>query len=375
MRLVIVENLDISMSQEGGVATYIRNISNYLVKKGIHTILTCTSQNPNIYPFGNEKIDFIKLDKKKIGHFSFIIKSLLNKKKITLKENDIIYGQRLDVIFPYLLYNKKCTSVCISHGNINNSIKLKRGFLSWLVFQLIEKYTIKRLQLLITVDPKNRDYYKCKYPKMESKIHYLPIGVDLKKFHPMNKENLRKKYNFSFDDKVILYIGRIEAEKNIKLILDSFLEVKSEIKSSRLIIVGSGREENWAKEYVAKKGIPDVIFWGNIKHEIMPKVINLANVLVLASFFEGSPTVVKEALACNVPVVSTNVGDLITVLKKFHGCYIAQNNVNDFTTKVKLVLRNNIEYDYHVPVSEYNNEKLFEKTISLLTNEQSVKAT
>ncbi|MBM3189970.1 MAG: glycosyltransferase family 4 protein, partial [Chloroflexi bacterium] len=63
-----------------------------------------------------------------------------------------------------------------------------------------------------------------------------------------------------------------------------------------------------------------------------------ADVLLLTSDHEGSPTVVKEAMACNLPIVSTKVGDVPQVIAGVEGCYLAEQTPDDLAEKVEAAL-------------------------------------
>jgi len=66
--------------------------------------------------------------------------------------------------------------------------------------------------------------------------------------------------------------------------------------------------------------------------------MNAANLLVLTSFHEGSPNVIKESMACNLPIVSTNVGDVKQVIERVDGCFLAGYETAEFSQKLKLAL-------------------------------------
>ena len=93
--------------------------------------------------------------------------------------------------------------------------------------------------------------------------------------------------------------------------------------------------------------------------------LNCADVLVLASLFEGSPTVIKEALACNIPIVSVDVGDVKEVIDNIQGCYIATKNIYDFQEKIYKVLTELKEVNCRERALEYSNDIISEKTYEI----------
>jgi glycosyltransferase involved in cell wall biosynthesis len=75
-----------------------------------------------------------------------------------------------------------------------------------------------------------------------------------------------------------------------------------------------------------------------ISHNEFPAYLNGASVFVLSSYSEGSPNVIKEAMACNIPIVSTNVGDVTEIIGETNGCYIANFEPGDMADKIRRAL-------------------------------------
>jgi len=67
-------------------------------------------------------------------------------------------------------------------------------------------------------------------------------------------------------------------------------------------------------------------------------LLNAVDVILMTSFTEGSPQIIKEAMACNCPVVSVPVGDVPELIKNVPGCYLADYNANDVAEKIKQTL-------------------------------------
>lgn len=130
--------------------------------------------------------------------------------------------------------------------------------------------------------------------------HILPNGVNLQKFYPMDKNLVRSKLGWSIKKNIILFpADPNRPEKNFGL----FKKSVDLLKDSNI-------------EYQTL---------GNIPSAEIPKYLNASDVVCLTSKWEGSPNVIKEAMSCNIPIVSTNVGDVVWLLGSDEGHYAASS--------------------------------------------------
>ena len=72
-----------------------------------------------------------------------------------------------------------------------------------------------------------------------------------------------------------------------------------------------------------------------IEHQQVLYYLNAADVVLLTSRWEGSPNVIKESMACNVPIVSTRVGDVAEIIQNTSGCFLADSLSEDLAEKLK----------------------------------------
>ena len=82
----------------------------------------------------------------------------------------------------------------------------------------------------------------------------------------------------------------------------------------------------------------DLHYLKNVSHDGMPLYFNASDVVLLTSVAEGSPNVIKEAMACNIPIVSTNVGDVSQIIGKTNGCFISNFEPNNVAERLKEAL-------------------------------------
>lgn len=102
----------------------------------------------------------------------------------------------------------------------------------------------------------------------------------------------------------ILFLSRIEKEKGVYIAIDAFSQIKSPIECE-LIIAGDGCELENAKQYVAKKQIPNVKFVGFVRDKVKHKLLCQSDLLFFPTHYgEGLPTSVLEAMLYGLPVIS-----------------------------------------------------------------------
>lgn len=145
----------------------------------------------------------------------------------------------------------------------------------------------------------------------EVRATILPCGINLDGIVSMPREEARRQMGLSLDEKIVLFSS-------------SFT---NEVKNYPL-----------AKAAMEKvKGVKLVEMKGFNRHQVC-LMMNAANCLLMTSHREGSPQVVKEAMACGTPVVSVDVGDVGHVILGTKGCYIAKREPDDIADKIKMAL-------------------------------------
>lgn len=141
----------------------------------------------------------------------------------------------------------------------------------------------------------------------------LPNGVDTEKFNVISKQVARERIDYNKPNRLIIFVADpSREEKNFALARDAY----------NLL------------------GLSDVELLPvyNKSNDLIPYYMNAADLLLLTSRWEGSVNVVKEAMACNLPIVSTDVGDVRDNIKDVQNCYVCDSNPHDIALKVKEVI-------------------------------------
>ena len=174
------------------------------------------------------------------------------------------------------------------------------------------KYIGKNIEKIICV---NEEYIpvfkKWKIPK--DKLIYIPNGVDTKKFSP-GASKIKEKYS---DQRIILYFGRLHYQKNVELLVNSFPLVKQKMKNVKLFIVGTGNQYEKLKNIT--KDDPDTIMTGFVSDEKLLEHMRSADIVVFPSRGENASFTIMEAMACKLPVVSSDVGNAEKILGNSRG--------------------------------------------------------
>ncbi|MBN2174679.1 MAG: glycosyltransferase, partial [Bacteroidales bacterium] len=146
--------------------------------------------------------------------------------------------------------------------------------------------------------------------------HVVPNGIDLNNMRIIDKIIAQDKTGFESLKKNILFLANPNRyEKNFKLAQES------------INLLNKLNNENVELHIVY-----------DIEHDLVPYYLNASDVLLLTSLWEGSPNVIKEAMACNLPIVSTDVGDVSDIIEKTQGCYITDFDALDIADKLEKAL-------------------------------------
>lgn len=161
-------------------------------------------------------------------------------------------------------------------------------------------------------------------------VGIVPCGVDLERFHPVDKVRARESLALDPQEPVALYVGRFTALKGIDRLLEAMSHLKRRRPDLRLMIVGGdGKQTPESQELASLSrdfGIQDrVTFVGRVDHEQMPFYYSAADVLALPSHYESFGLVALESLACGTPVVTTKVGAMDRVVCQDETGWVVQD--------------------------------------------------
>ena len=181
------------------------------------------------------------------------------------------------------------------------------------------KYGAQKSDLIITIsESAKKDIVDhLKVPKEKIKIIYP--GIDFEKYsREIEKNKLRKiRKKYKLPKKYILYLGTIEPRKNIVRIINSFLEYRNLTKSDIKLVIAGGK--GWKYEKIMKlveQNKENIVLTGYIEEEDKISLYKMAEIFVFPSLYEGFGMPVLEAMACGVPVITSNVSSLPEVAGK-----------------------------------------------------------
>lgn len=164
-------------------------------------------------------------------------------------------------------------------------------------------------------------------------------GIDSDKFYPMDKANCRKKLGMDENAIYVLFTSASEGNyvKRAWLAHEAFELAGNEISGLKMM--------------VAEK----------IEHSLMPYYINACNLTIITSIHEGWPNCIKEALACNVPFVATDISDLREIAGKATSCKVVEADAVKLSHAIIQVSKSAVDEDLRKFVSDMTVENCSKK--------------
>jgi D-inositol-3-phosphate glycosyltransferase len=178
------------------------------------------------------------------------------------------------------------------------------------------------------------------------RIAVVPCGVNLDLFRPIAKEDARRQLGLSDDDRILLFVGRIEPLKGVDILLGAAAQLEGESNCFVLVVGGDSSDRQGEVAHLrglaSELGIAErVSFLGAVDHERLPLFYSAADICVMPSFYESFGLVALEAMACGTPVVASRVGGLAgTVRDSETGYLIPWRCPEPFAERLELLLGN-----------------------------------
>jgi len=177
------------------------------------------------------------------------------------------------------------------------------------------------------------------------KVRVIPCGIDLQRFQPKDPVACKKELGWAADAAHVVFASAngdpVKRPELAKAAVEEFARAGTTRVELHLLC-----------------GVPN---------EQVPTWLNASDALLLTSHHEGSPTIVKEALACGLPVVSVKAGDVEEQIAGVKGCYLAEATPADLALKLQWVCRSRQRLDCRDKIEELSCSAIAQKVEEFYT--------
>lgn len=205
------------------------------------------------------------------------------------------------------------------------------------MLQRVSRAVARRADAVIVVS----EHMKAELPPGAS-AHVIPSGLDFELFRPIPRDEARRQVGLPLDRRLVLFAGSPDWPRKRHALARQAVDVLGRTLPADLVVA-----------------------WG-VPHDHMPYYMNACDAMVFTSMQEGSPNVVKEALACDLPIVSVPVGDVADRLRGVAGCELcADERPETIAAALERVLRRGGRVAGRAAVRELDERLLTQRVIDI----------
>ena len=329
---MIMNIVEITTYKEGGIYTHVSELTK---RMDADTILISGNTKKSGYQKENGQTFFHIPSILSIWEIYFInppgsykkIKKLINKHEINLVH---LHGP-LFTFCGGVMRKTKLPCIMTTHYVLDfkgNKLmeSLYRGVIKW-----VTRSAAKKVDKIICV---NEDYIPIytSWGIDRDKLVYIPNGIDTEKFSP-GKSDIKKKLKCK---NLLVFWGRLGYQKNIQILIKAFKNINT--PDTKMVIIGKGPDIKKLKALT--NGDKNIIFTGYLSDNELLNYARGADVAVLPSRAESWGLVIGEAMACGLPVISSNVGKAGELLGEDRGLILKGDTVSELSKKIDYLLNN-----------------------------------
>lgn len=365
MRIAMVTYL----GEEGGVYTHIKNLASRISRlPDFELHIVALDEKDNIEDRFGCKVHFIK--RGKFRGANYLYNPISIKRKISEINPDIVHvHQAFNYHSIACALSKNRPIVVTIHQGIVDEIERRlspsiRRYFKLKIDKYLEKWLLKTASYVIAPNPLISEYLRGLIEL--KKICSIPNGVDLIRIQES------KPYT-NFNHPCILYVGRLETLKRVDILLEATQLIKKSIPDINIYIIGSGSQENKLKNQAKQLNIEDnTKFMGFIPQDEIYSYYKSADIFVNPSQDGIFNLTTIEAMACGVPVITSNVYKNIQYIIEDGKTGLLYEYGNKFDLANKLIallqntkLREMMAGAGQERAKEYSWDKIAEKTMNM----------
>lgn len=201
------------------------------------------------------------------------------------------------------------------------------------IYEYFERRMLRRADRVFCVRQSAVDRYRNIYPELDTRVGFIPTWVDTEVFYPpanptaaaAERQGIRERLGLPARARLLIFVGRLDRQKDPMLLLKAFERCARTDADVHLVMIGDGVLRREVETGIAAAGLGGrVTLPGALGAATIAGWLRAADRFVLSSAYEGMPIAVLEALACGLPVVSTDVGEIRRVVHDGRNGRIAQ---------------------------------------------------
>lgn len=219
------------------------------------------------------------------------------------------------------------------------------------IYDFLEKMFLKRFRLIHCVKESIAVLYSQKLKAARVDVRFSPTWFDpaVFKYSDENRHSCRRKisekHGFADTDKVLMYVGRFDHQKDPLFLIHAFQRAFEQDRSYKLLLIGDGILRGEIESLIKKQKLENIFLIGVKPKNVVAEYLAAADVFVLPSRYEGMPIALLEAIASGVPSVATNVGEVSRILNHRNGILVLERDVTSVAQAMKDATDNSSKYD------------------------------
>ena len=325
MKVIIATKSVFHLHNYGGEPKYIYYLNKYLVEMGVDVEIIAplnrTKKRMEIY----EGIKYVfippMIDRRisAIWHLLFSTNLAIHLRK---KEFDILHSYEM-IPYTYLHFKNRAPTIIqpfglepftnLSHLKAIEENVVKRIYVRHFL-QHPWKYCITHADAVAIEGDFQTEQMERLFGVNKEKLFNLPVGVDISSIKERLEEKkvLRKDLGLNDDDFVLISVNRFDSDKGVNYLVDAFNIIKQNLNNAKLILVGTGHEEERIMNQVRNcKLNKDVIHLKNVPEDLLYYYYGLSDLYISPTLQDDFMMGILEAMVCGLPIVSTGQDFLV----------------------------------------------------------------